>query len=112
MKKFSNEDWKLFKKHPEKAEAILDGHPLLNKEVCDYISNHEERKSGNGYPKGIKNLKDEFQIIGICHTFSKLIHYQEKKVKEALSELQVGELGNFDFNLLEKFKKLVTSINM
>jgi len=95
------EDLSEYKKHPEYSAEMLSGKEYVNKQIITLVKNHEERKTGNGFPTGTKNVSLENQIISLCETFVKSIRIEKKNQSEAIEYLKIHQLGNFDLSLVK-----------
>ncbi len=104
---FTKEDWEIYRDHPKLGSEMLNGKTYINREILEIINDHEERKSGNGFPRGTTTTTKYLQIIGICECYDRIVTCLGKSHKEALDEIQINQLGNFDLELIKSFKKLL-----
>ena len=106
-KDFSQEDWTVYKQHPEKSVDLLQGREYINKNILELVYTHEERKSGNGYPQGIRKLSLKQEIMGLCSCFDRYVTCLHLSHQEAFKEIQIAEAGNFDLALVKKLQELL-----
>lgn len=109
---FSQEDWKLYKPHPEIGCQILKDKPYVNAEILEMILNHEERKSGTGFPRGVKLTSLSQEIVALCSLYDRNVTYLKKSHKQTIKDMMIDELGNFNFELINKFKEVLRGENL
>jgi HD-GYP domain-containing protein (c-di-GMP phosphodiesterase class II) len=97
-------DFELYKKHPTIGADLLTGKEYAKKSVVDFISRHEEKKSGKGYPNGIKKISAEQEVFNICCYFSKRFVCMGEKAEDILKEVDEKESSNYDPQIIDKFK--------
>lgn len=107
-KDFSAEDWILYKKHPEAATSLLQDKDFISKEILMYIQHHEEKKSGTGFPAGIKKLTPTEEIFNLCCYYSRQVMCLKIPPGTVLKNIMIDEIGNFELDLLQKFKAFLT----
>ncbi|RZB30187.1 MAG: hypothetical protein SRB1_02467 [Desulfobacteraceae bacterium Eth-SRB1] len=92
----------LIKKHTEIGENILSHfqaeHPMMPQVACE----HHERRSGDGYPKGLKGKEicEYAKIIGLLDTFDAMIHNRphRKALAQHFSVKELVESKNVMFS--------------
>lgn len=104
---FSKEDWDLYKTHPKHSYDLLCEKEWVSPAVLDLILNHEERKSGDGFPNGKMDLNLAHQVLALCSSYDRRVTCLGQDRKEALKDIQINELGNFDLDTIKKFKKVL-----
>lgn len=103
-----NEVWR----HPQLGRQLLEGIKGIREEVFQIIMQHHEWPNGKGYPNGLRDNEIYFpaKIVAIADCFSSLITKRTFRkaytAHEALA-LMKSEVGKFDPDLLEKFKKML-----
>ncbi len=107
-KEFSPDDWALYKKHPDTACSLLQGKDFVAKEVLEFIKHHEERKSGAGFPQGLKKLSESETIFNLCSMYSRQVICLKISAANVIKNLMIEEVGNFELELLQKFKAFLT----
>ena len=91
--KLTEEEMKIIKSHPEKADNILEPLKFLTAER-DIILSHHERYDGKGYPRGLKgkDIPVEALILAVADSFDAMTSrrsYREPLSKSAvISELK------------------------
>ncbi len=105
--KFSVEDLTLYKTHPMKGAELLANKPYINPDILDLILHHEERISGVGFPKGNKTITLIQEVLAICSWYSRKTICLGIPHKDAIRQIQVEEVGNFNLELLTKFAELL-----
>jgi HD-GYP domain-containing protein (c-di-GMP phosphodiesterase class II) len=101
---FTADDTAIYKKHPEAASSLLQDKDFVSKEVLQYIKHHEEKKSGNGFPQGLKKLTPTEEIFNLCCLYSRQVMCLKIPPSTVLKNLMIDEVGNFELDLLQKFK--------
>ena len=104
---FSKEDWKAYKTHPALSVEVLQDKDYVTPEVLELIRLHEERKSGNGFPEGTTKIPKEVEIIGICDTYDRKTTMVGMSHDDAIKDMMVSEMGNFDLDMINKFKAVL-----
>jgi HD-GYP domain-containing protein (c-di-GMP phosphodiesterase class II) len=107
-KEFTNDDWVLYKKHPEAASSILQDKEFVSKDILMYIQHHEEKKSGTGFPSGTKKITPTEEIFNLCCYYSRQVMCLKVPPGTVLKNLMIDEVGNFELDLLQKFKAFLT----
>lgn len=107
--KFSNDDWKVYKPHPALGAELLNGKEHINPEILHLINIHEERKSGNGFPKGITKMGPVEEVLALTCWYDRLVTCLGWSHKAAFENLKIDQLGNFDMKILDKFKTVLQS---
>lgn len=91
--KLTDEEWRIIKSHPDKADKILEPLKFLPRER-DIILSHHERYDGKGYPRGLKGnqIRIEALILAVADAFDAMNSarsYRQPLSKEAImSELE------------------------
>lgn len=114
--KLSEDEYQQLKGHPELGLKILEDIGQIEEEIKYAVSEHHERESGQGYPKGL--TKDEIhqfaKIIGLVDIYEALTHprfYREKRFsyQEAIDEIKnLDKQSFFDRRILTVFLKELT----
>jgi HD-GYP domain-containing protein (c-di-GMP phosphodiesterase class II) len=104
IKEMDAKELTVYKEHPQKAVELLSDKPFASKDVVDLIVTHEEKISGEGFPKKLKKLTKIQEVHALCCFFDRQINCLEKKKNELIDDLLVGQLGNYDMELLKQFK--------
>jgi putative nucleotidyltransferase with HDIG domain len=104
---FSQDDWKIYKEHPTIGANMLQDKNYATQEVLDLIATHEEKSSGEGFPNKLQKLSLEQEILSLTACYDRMVTILGWDYKDALEEIQVNQLGNYDLELIQKFKKLL-----
>jgi len=110
----NSEERKEIEKHP------IYGYDILNNLGLEYEADialkHHERLDGSGYPKGLQELSEEIQLIGIIDSYEAMtsdhrVYANIKTPYEALKELrnEVNE-GKFKMSVYSNFVRSLSSI--
>jgi HD-GYP domain-containing protein (c-di-GMP phosphodiesterase class II) len=105
-KDFTPDDHLIYNKHCKVAEDLLTDKPYITKEIKELIFNHEETLSGSGPQKKTKLNKLE-EIISLVDNYDKRMITEEITAKQAIKDIQIDELGNYDLALITNFKKVL-----
>ena len=106
--KYTDEEWKILKKHPEAGYRILSNTGVY-KHIAKYILEHHEKWDGTGYPKGLKGeeILLPSRIIAIADAFDAMTTDKPYKkacsLEEALEELKKNAGKQFDPHLVDVF---------
>jgi HD-GYP domain-containing protein (c-di-GMP phosphodiesterase class II) len=101
---YTSEDWVLYKKHPETATNIMQDKEYISRDLLTLIFQHEEKKSGGGYPKGINKIAPNQEIFNLCCYYSRRVLCLKIPPADVLQNVMIDEVGNYDLGLLKKFK--------
>lgn len=101
---FSQDDWTIYKKHPDTGTGLLQDKEFVTKDVLSYIKHHEEKKSGNGFPQGLTKLSPSEEIFNLCCFYSRQVMCLSVPSQEVLKKMMIDEVGNYEIALLQKFK--------
>ncbi len=102
----SRDELKLYNAHPRDTVELLKDKDYINKEIIALILNHEENRSGSGPHKKLKLTITE-EILAIVDCYDKKITGLGKSPKDALKEMTIDELGNYDLKLINKLKSVL-----
>ena len=103
---FSPDDRRHHKEHIESTLKIIKDKPYIKPLVIQLIQNHEEVLSGSG-PYKLTKLNPAEECLSLVNSYDKKILVGELSPKEALKELMVDELGNYELKTLTKFKEVL-----
>lgn len=109
--KHTSDDKRIYGLHVKDAVAALSDKPWVTKEVMDLVINHEEVLSGLG-PNKKKKLSMPEMVLSLVNTYDKLMITTGCKPAEAIKEMMINELGNYELDLLNKFKEVLKSENI
>lgn len=97
----------IHKLHIDDGLRALKEKDFITKEIMELIETHEEILSGDG-PLKVSKLSKLQEILSLVNRYDKKLITQDISPKEALQELMVDELGNYELKKLEKFKEVLT----
>jgi HD-GYP domain-containing protein (c-di-GMP phosphodiesterase class II) len=102
----SSKDKLNYKEHIDVTIKVLSEKPYINKQILDLITNHEENLAGTGpYKKSKLSLPEE--CLSLVNCYDKKIMASKITPKQALKELMVDEVGNYQLSTLKLFKKVL-----
>lgn len=105
-KEYNNDDKKNYYIHCKNAVSMLQEKPYVNKTILDLIANHEEVLSGSGPNKKRKLTKLE-EILSLVNNYDKRTITEGSSPAQTLKDMMIDELGNYDLDLLNEFKKVL-----
>jgi len=105
-KLLSNEDKRVYYMHCKDALSILKDRPYVNARILELVENHEEVQSGAG-PLKKKKLTPQEEVLSLVNNYDKRVITSKLPPNEILKEMMVDELGNYELDLLNKFKKVL-----
>ena len=96
-----------YKIHPKMGSEILQDKEFSSPEVIDLIISHEEKRGGNGFPNKLSNLTPVQEILSICAFYDREVTCLGKERDAVLDDFNINQLGNYDLNVMKKFKSFV-----
>ncbi len=96
-----------YKEHPKMGGEILQDKEFANKTVIELILAHEEKRGGNGFPNKLSNLTPEQEVLSICAFYDREVTCLGKTRESVLEDFNVNQLGNYDLEVMKKFKSFV-----
>ncbi len=105
---YSAEDKKNYFLHCKDAISILQNKSYINKNIIELVINHEEVLSGMGPHKKKKLTKLE-EILSLVNNYDKRTVTLQSTPSETLKDMMIDELGNYNLELLNHFKKVLHS---
>jgi HD-GYP domain-containing protein (c-di-GMP phosphodiesterase class II) len=96
---------KQYKMHPVVAKEKLQDKTYVSPDILEYIYNHEERKTGSGYPRGLSKISAEQEVLNMCCYFARLIHIEKNNPASALEKITIDGLGLFELGHIKALKK-------
>lgn len=102
----NHEEKKLYKDHIDITNKMLGEKPYISPKVIELITYHEEVLSGDG-PFKLKKLTPAIECLSLVNCYDKKILTSGLSPKESLREMMVDELGNYQLELLNLFKKVL-----
>ena len=111
----SNDEFEIYKTHPILGHAILKKDSLFDESLARGVLEHHEKLDKSGYPRGIKNISYEGQLLNIIDSFEQLAYSENKYRKakrpfDAMSIIKSETLQNGKFDK-EIFKNLCLSFS-
>ena len=106
---FTKEDWDAYQQHPTLGADMLNNKEHINANILYLIKVHEERKSGQGFPKGLKKMNPLEESLALTCWYDRLVTCLGWTHKAAFENLKIDQLGNFDMGILNKFKSVLES---
>lgn len=105
-KEFTPEEKLAYGAHVKDCISVLKDKPYVNQNSMELIVNHEEVKSGSGPNKKVQLSQSEY-ILSLVNIYDKIVITTDLTPKEAIKEILIDELGNFELDLLNKFKEVL-----
>lgn len=107
-KLLSNDDKRVYYLHTKDAITLLQEKPYVNKTILDLVANHEEVLTGSG-PNRKKKLTKLEEILSLVNCYDKRTITNKTTPMQTLKDMMIDELGNYDLDLLNEFKKVLQS---
>lgn len=95
-----------FSAHIKNSIDMLQDKPYVNEAILGLVNNHQETLSGSG-PNKKSKLSVSESIISVVNTYDLLGITNGLTPKEAIKELTISELGNYDLDLITKLKNVI-----
>ncbi|MBI2520627.1 MAG: HD domain-containing protein [Bdellovibrio sp.] len=105
-KHFTLDDHRIYKMHVTDAVAMLANKPYVTPDIIEMVRHHEENHAGTG-PLKVKKLTLSECILSLCNNYDKRVLTQKIHARQALKELQIEEMGNYDLKLLQAFTSVL-----
>lgn len=103
---FSPDDKRTYNTHCRESILLMDDKDYITKRVQNLVMNHEENNQGTG-PNKLKKLDKLTEILSMVNAYDKKIVTENKTPLEAIKAFTIDEIGNYDLNLIAKFKELL-----
>ncbi|MCR9205845.1 MAG: HDIG domain-containing protein, partial [Halobacteriovoraceae bacterium] len=105
------EDKKKYYEHCKGVVQLLSERPYINNQIIELIESHEENLQGSGPLKKGKLTKPQ-EILSMVNAYDKKIIAKKILPTEAIKEMMIDELGNYNLDLLTKFQNFLKSENV
>ena len=96
-----------YKEHPEQGAKILQDKDFASPEIMDLILIHEEKRNGNGFPNKVMSLETIQEVLCIAAFYDREITCFGKERDTVLEDFNVNQLGNYDLDMMKKFKAFI-----
>lgn len=96
-----------YKEHPKVGLGILEDKDFANARVKHFISIHEEKQNGNGFPNKVKKLELAEEVMSICAFYDREVTCLGKSRDDVLTDFSQNQIGNYDLEIIKKFKTFV-----
>ncbi len=110
-KLFNNDDKRVYYLHTRDAAELLKDKPFVTPAILELILNHEEVLSGQG-PNKKKKLSLSEEILSLVNNYDKRLIANKVPPAQALKDMMIDELGNYNLDLLNEFKKVLQTEGM
>jgi HD-GYP domain-containing protein (c-di-GMP phosphodiesterase class II) len=107
MKEMEAAELTEYKEHPKVGSVILQDKDFASKEVIDLVLSHEEKKNGNGFPNKLTQLTPAQEVMSICAFYDREVTCLGKTRAEVLDDFNMNQLGNYELDIMKKFKAFV-----
>ena len=108
-RKLKSEEFEVMKSHPTIGARLIHEINRLGDDIAAGALEHHEKLDGSGYPRGLKKISFNGQLIGIVDCYEALTN-EERPYRRAqnpldtLKQLKVDvEAGKFSRRIFEKF---------
>jgi HD-GYP domain-containing protein (c-di-GMP phosphodiesterase class II) len=105
-KLLSNDDKRVYYLHTKDAKTLLQEKPYVNSAILELVINHEEVLSGSG-PNKKKKLSLLEEILSMVNNYDKRIINNKSTPIQTLKDMMIDEMGNYNLDLLNSFKKVL-----
>lgn len=96
-----------YKEHPKTGGEILQDKEFASPEVIELIMAHEEKRGGNGFPNKLSSLSPEQETLSICCFYDREVTMLGKERDAVLEDFSINQIGNYDLDVIKKFKSFV-----
>lgn len=107
-KMLTSDDKRVYYMHCKDSREMLSDRPYVNKQILELVENHEEVLSGLG-PNKKKKLSMLEEILSLVNNYDKRTIVSKNPPAQILKEMMMDELGNYNLELLNEFKKVLQS---
>jgi HD-GYP domain-containing protein (c-di-GMP phosphodiesterase class II) len=107
-KLLSNDDKRVYYLHTKDAIKLLEDKTYVNKAILELVSNHEEVLSGLG-PNKKKKLSNLEEILSMVNNYDKRTITNKTTPMQTLKDMMIDEMGNYNLDLLQEFRKVLHS---
>jgi HD-GYP domain-containing protein (c-di-GMP phosphodiesterase class II) len=107
-KLLSSDDKRVYYLHCKDAMTILQDRSYVNAQILELVNNHEEVLSGAG-PNKKKKLNPVEEVLSLVNNYDKRILTTKQPPAQVLKDMMIDELGNYELDLINKFKKVLQS---
>jgi HD-GYP domain-containing protein (c-di-GMP phosphodiesterase class II) len=107
-KLLTNDDKRVYYLHTKDAINMLQDKPYVNSAILGLVANHEEVLSGSG-PNKKKKLTKLEEILSMVNCYDKRTITNKSTPMQTLKDMMIDELGNYNLDLLNEFKKVLHS---
>jgi HD-GYP domain-containing protein (c-di-GMP phosphodiesterase class II) len=111
-KEMTHQEKAAYEPHCKIATDLLQKNPYTNEKVLALILHHEERNNGGGYPDKLGKLNVTQEILYLSNCYDKKVTVDGMSMRDALKSLQIDEMGNFDLEMINKFKEMLKKKDM
>lgn len=105
-KLFNSDDKRVYYLHCKDASSLLREKPFVTASILDLVTNHEEVLSGLG-PNKKKKLTLPEEILSLVNNYDKRTLANKTSPAQTIKEMMIDELGNYNLDLLNDFKKVL-----
>lgn len=99
----SPDEKKKYYEHCKGVVQLLAERPYINAKVIELIESHEENLQGSGPLKKSKLSKPQ-EILSLVNAYDKKIITKGISPADAIKEMMIDELGNYNLELLNEFQ--------
>lgn len=107
-KALTQDDKRVYYLHCKDALSLLEDRKYINAQILELVLNHEEVLSGSG-PNKKKKLTLPEEVLSLVNNYDKRVLTTKLPPAQVIKEMMIDELGNYDLELINKFKKVLQS---
>jgi len=105
-KALTHDDKRIYYLHCKDAISLLEDRKYINAQIMELVLNHEEVLSGSG-PNKKKKLSLPEEVLSLVNNYDKRVLTTKLPPAQVIKEMMIDELGNYDLELINKFKKVL-----
>jgi len=108
------EQEKVWKSHATDVAKELDGKDFVDRLVMDIVLQHEERPSGEGFPRKLKGLEmDPYAtVVSFVNLFDRYFGVPGVELNSALKDFSTAAIGQYDLKYLDALKKVLKKLGV
>lgn len=105
-KALTHDDKRIYYLHCKDSMSLLEDRKYINAQILELVLNHEEVLSGSG-PNKKKKLTLPEEVLSLVNNYDKRVLTSKLPPGQVIKEMMIDELGNYDLDLINKFKKVL-----
>jgi HD-GYP domain-containing protein (c-di-GMP phosphodiesterase class II) len=101
-----------YRQHPNIGSVILEDKDFASKSVIDLILIHEEKRGGNGFPNKLKTFEPVQEVLAIAAFYDREVTCFGEDRDSVLQDFSINQLGNYDLEMIKKFKSFIKKVGL